>query len=60
MAAAVTAVELTTSLGVQPLLLRLADGRTVRLPRHLDDLEGFLDALRAWNPTVTVVDRNPV
>lgn len=58
-AADIQAVELTTSLGMHPLVLRLAGGRTLRLPRYLDDLDGFLNALRAHNPRLTVVDRNP-
>lgn len=57
--AGVTGVELTTSLGVGPLKLDLDDGRSLRLPRHLEDLDGFLGALRRHNPTLTVVDRNP-
>jgi len=52
-------VDLGTSLGVWPLRLTFTDGSVVRLPRDLDDLDGFLDALRASRPGIPVVDHNP-
>jgi hypothetical protein len=52
-------VDLGTSLGVWPLRLTFADGSVLRLPRDLDDLDGFLDALRASRPGLPVVDHNP-
>lgn len=54
-----SSVEIGTSLGVWPVRLTFADGTDLRLPRELDDLDGFLDALRDHRPDLVVVDRNP-
>lgn len=53
-------VDIGTSLGVWPVRLAFADGSTLRLPRELDDLDGFLDMVRRRCPHVVVADRNPV
>lgn len=52
-------VDIGTSLGVWPLRLSFADGTVLRLPRELDDLAGFLAALRHAVPGVVVHDHNP-
>ena len=52
-------VDIGTSLGVWPMVLSFADGSRVRLPKELDDLPDFLDALRRRCPKVVVNDRAP-
>jgi hypothetical protein len=57
--AELTRVDLGTSLGVWPLRLTFTDGSVVRLPRELDDLDGFLAALERHRPGLPIVDHNP-
>lgn len=52
-------VDIGTSLGVWPIRLSFHDGTVLRLPRELDDLEGFLATLRQRRPDVAIVDHNP-
>ena len=52
-------VDLGTSLGVWPLRLTFADGIVWRLPRELDDLDGFLAALQECNAALMIADHNP-
>lgn len=52
-------VDIGTSLGVWPIRLTFEDGTVLRLPRELDDLDGFLTTLRQRRPDVTIVDHNP-
>ena len=49
----------TTSIGLRPVALVFADGTKVRLPRDLDDYDGFRAALLDACPGVRYVDRNP-
>ncbi len=52
-------VDIGTSLGVWPLRLTFVDGTVWRLPRHLDDLDGFLAALQERNAALVITDHNP-
>jgi hypothetical protein len=51
-------VRTTTSIGLLPVVLVLVDGSTVRVPRDLEDFDGFRAALIRVCPGVRVVDRN--
>lgn len=51
-------IRATTSIGLLPVVLVLADGSRVRVPRDLEDFDGFTAALVAVCPGVRVVDRN--
>ncbi len=52
-------MDVGTSLGVWPMRLTFADGAVLRLPTHLDDLDGFLAALRRAQPDLVITDHNP-
>jgi len=52
-------VDVGTSLGVWPLRLTFSDGTVWRLPRELDDLDGFLTVLAERVPGLIVQDHNP-
>lgn len=52
-------VDIGTSLGVWPLRLTFTDGTVWRLPRELDDLDGFLTALQERNASLVITDHNP-
>ena len=49
-------VEIGASAGLESVRLSTRQGRTLRLPGDLTDLEGFVDALRRENPAMVVTD----
>jgi uncharacterized membrane protein YgcG len=55
-AEALTEVEIGASPGLESVHLNTRQGRTVRLPGDLNDLDGLLSALRQANPAVVVID----
>jgi hypothetical protein len=50
------AVEVGANAGLESVRLHTHQGRTVRLPGDLEDLDGLIAALRAANPTIVVTD----
>jgi hypothetical protein len=60
-AEALTGVEIGAAAGLESVRLHTRQGRTLRLPGDLEDLEGFLAALLVENPALLVTDhRRPV
>jgi hypothetical protein len=59
-AEAVVEVEVGAAVGLESVRLHTRQGRVVRLPGDLDDLDGFLGALRKASPALVVVDHRPV
>jgi uncharacterized membrane protein YgcG len=55
-AEAITEIEVGASPGLESVHLHTRQGRTVRLPGDLDDLDGFLQALQEANPAVLLTD----
>ena len=55
-AEALTSVEIGASAGLESVRLHTRQGRTLRLPGDLEGLEGFLVALQAENPALTITD----
>jgi hypothetical protein len=53
---ALTRVEVGSSTGLESVRLHTRQGRTLRLPGDLEDLEGFLEALCRANPELVVTD----
>ena len=53
---ALRSVEIGASAGLESVRLSTHQGRTLRLPGDLEDLEGFVDALCQENPAMTVTD----
>lgn len=53
---AVVTVEIGAAVGLESVRLHTQQGRTVRLPGDLDDLDGFLSALRDANGALTLID----
>jgi hypothetical protein len=53
---ALSGVEIGASAGLESVRLSTRQGRTLRLPGDLGDLEGFIDALRRENPAMVVTD----
>lgn len=49
-------VEIGAAAGLESVRLSTRQGRTLRLPGDLTDLEGFIDALRRENPALVVTD----
>jgi hypothetical protein len=58
-AEAITEIEVGASPGLESVHLHTRQGRTVRLPGDLDDLDGFLQALQEANPAVLLTDHRP-
>jgi hypothetical protein len=58
-AEAITEIEVGASPGLESVHLHTRQGRTVRLPGDLDDLDGFLQALQEANPGVLLTDHRP-
>jgi hypothetical protein len=56
---AVREVEVGASAGLESVRLHTRQGRTIRLPGDLDDLNGLLLALRGANPRLIVTDHRP-
>lgn len=52
-------IDIDTSLGVWPMRLGFHDGVVWRLPKELQDLDGFLATVRRLVPGVVIVDHNP-
>lgn len=57
-AAALTAVHIGSSVGIAPVRLTFAGAPPVRVPRELDDFDGFVAALRGVAASLAVTDRS--
>lgn len=53
---AITSIEIASGSGLESVRLHTRQGRVVRLPGDLDDLDGLVAALRAANPRMSVTD----
>ncbi|MPY92040.1 MAG: hypothetical protein GEV08_02950 [Acidimicrobiia bacterium] len=53
---AIQSVEVGANAGLESVRLYTEQGRTVRLPGDLEDLDGLIAALRAANPSLALTD----